>query len=166
MLLLTILDFLTKRKMENIVVESFNLIGIAIRTSNDKGKGEIDIPQLWGQFFAQNIAAKIPHKIDDNIYCLYTDYESDHTQPYTVLLGYKVPSLAEIPTGLIGKSFERGKYVPFHVVGNLQEGVVFNAWVNIWGMNLPRAYTADFEVYGAKAQNRENAEVDIFIAVK
>jgi predicted transcriptional regulator YdeE len=33
-------------------------------------------------------------------------------------------------------------------------------------MDLDRSYTADFEIYGEKAQNPENAEVDIFIAVK
>ena len=31
---------------------------------------------------------------------------------------------------------------------------------------MKRDYTADFEVYGEKAQNPENAEVDIFVAVK
>ena len=33
-------------------------------------------------------------------------------------------------------------------------------------MDLDRSYTADFEIYDEKAQNPENAEVDIFIAVK
>ncbi len=33
-------------------------------------------------------------------------------------------------------------------------------------MDMDRAFTADFEVYGEKAQNPSDAEVDIFIAVK
>jgi len=33
-------------------------------------------------------------------------------------------------------------------------------------MDLGRIFTADFEVYGEKAQNPSDAEVDIFIAVQ
>lgn len=35
----------------------------------------------------------------------------------------------------------------------------------LWNSDLPRKYTADFEIYGEKAQNPENAEVDILVAV-
>jgi predicted transcriptional regulator YdeE len=36
-----------------------------------------------------------------------------------------------------------------------------------WGnAGLPRAFTTDFEVYDERSQNPENAEVDIFVAVK
>ena len=33
-------------------------------------------------------------------------------------------------------------------------------------MELDRTYTADFEIYGEKTQNLQDAEVDIMIAVK
>ncbi|MFT4644864.1 MAG: putative transcriptional regulator YdeE [Planctomycetota bacterium] len=33
-------------------------------------------------------------------------------------------------------------------------------------MDLDRTYTADFEIYGEKVQNPQDAEVDIMIAVK
>lgn len=36
----------------------------------------------------------------------------------------------------------------------------------IWEMNLDRLYTADFEVFGEKAQNPANAEIDFLISVK
>lgn len=45
------------------------------------------------------------------------------------------------------------------------QGIVFEAWLEIWNLDIPRAYTADFEVYGEKTQNPADAEVDIFIAV-
>jgi len=37
--------------------------------------------------------------------------------------------------------------------------------MKIWDANLPRTFTADFEVYDEKAQNPEDAAVDIFIAI-
>ena len=97
---------------------------------------------------------------------MYTEYEKDHTKPYTTLLGCKVESLENIPTGMIGKTVEGGNYIKQTVKGNLMQGVIANAWIKIWNANFSRLYTADFEVYGEKAQNPENAEVDIFIAVK
>ena len=50
--------------------------------------------------------------------------------------------------------------------GSLNEGVVYQTWDKIWKSDLNRSYTADFEVYGKKAQNPENAEVEIFVAIK
>ena len=44
--------------------------------------------------------------------------------------------------------------------------MVFGEWTKIWNSDLVRTFTADFEVYGEKAQNPENAEVDIFVAIK
>ena len=39
-------------------------------------------------------------------------------------------------------------------------------WIKIWNSDLNRIFTSDFEIYGEKAHNPENAEVDIFIAMK
>jgi predicted transcriptional regulator YdeE len=44
--------------------------------------------------------------------------------------------------------------------------MVFNEWPKIWNSDLPRAFTADFEVYGDKAQHLSDAEVEIFISIK
>jgi predicted transcriptional regulator YdeE len=145
---------------------SFNIIGVSVRTTNENNQAVQDIPVLWNEFFAKNISEKIPDKLDDTIYCIYTDYEKDHTQPYTALIGCKVRSLENIPEGLTGKAFNESHYYNYKVKGNLVEGAVFEAWKTIWNSPIPRAFTVDFEVYSEKAQNPENAEVDIFIAVK
>ena len=147
-------------------IQKFNVIGIAVRTTNENEQASIDIPALWGKFMGEGIAEKIPNRIDHSIYCIYTDYEKDHTKPYTTILGCKVENLDIIPDGMVGKTFETADYEKYTVKGNLSQGLVYNAWLKIWNEELPRIFTADFEVYGEKAQNPENAEVDIFIAVK
>lgn len=45
---------------------------------------------------------------------------------------------------------------------------VVSTWMDIWKRDkeLNRSYTYDLEVYGERSQNKENPEVDIFIAVK
>ena len=147
-------------------LQSFSIIGISVRTTNENGQAGKDIPALWNRFIAEDIAAKIPCKTDTSIYCVYTDYEKDHTKPYTTIIGCKVADLNTIPVGMVGKTFSEGNYSVHTAKGNLLEGAVFNEWTRIWNANLPRTFTADFEVYGKKAQDSANAEVDIFIAVK
>jgi predicted transcriptional regulator YdeE len=151
--------------MNNLKIEPFKVIGISVRTTNENNQVAIDIVALWDKFLNENVLSAIPNKIDNTVFSIYTDYESDHTKPYTTFLGCKVKNLDSVPDGMIGKSFDGGDYVKFTVKGNLMDGLVAKKWSKIWGMDLPRVYTADFEVYGEKAQNPANAEVDIFIAV-
>ncbi len=46
------------------------------------------------------------------------------------------------------------------------KGLIVNHWSKIFAMNLDRNYIADFEVFGEKAQNPSNAEVDFYVGVK
>jgi predicted transcriptional regulator YdeE len=147
-------------------IEKFNLIGVAVRTTNEDKKSEQDIPALWGKFMSEGILQKIPNKIDDTIYCMYTDYERDYTKPYTTIIGCRVSSLENIPGGMTGKTIETGNYVKYIAKGNIMQGVVQDVWKDIWNSDIERTHIADFDVYGNKAQNLENAEVDIFVSVK
>lgn len=150
-----------------IKIEGFKIIGIETETTNENGKGAIDIGNLWEKFFAENVPSKILNQIDDEIYSIYTDYESDFKGKYKTILGLKVDSLQNIPSGLVGREFNAGKYQKFMAKGTMPNAVG-EKWQEIWANDsgLNRKYTADFEVYGKKALNGENSEVDIFIAIK
>ncbi len=152
--------------MEKETLNAFNLIGISVRTTNENQQAGLDIPKLWEKFMSESILAAIPNKVDQTIYCMYTDYEKDYTRPYTTILGCQVSTLDDIPVGMVGKRVESGQYSKFTAKGSLLEGVVFKAWEEIWRTDLQRAYTADFEVYGENAQNPQDATVDIFIALE
>lgn len=153
--------------MEKVKLAAFNIIGIAVRTTNENGKAAKDIPALWQQFMSENVLSKIPNKIDNTIYSLYTNYESDHTQPYTTIIGCKVENIDAVPEGMVGQSFDGGNYLKMIVRGNLAEDLIINQWLKIWEMSdLDRVYTADFDVFGEKAQNPSDAEIDIFVAIK
>ncbi len=151
--------------MQTVKIAAFKIIGLSVRTSNANGQSAQDIGALWGKFMSEGISSKIPNKIEDTVFSIYTNYEGDHTMPYDTVLGCKVDSLDEIPEGMIGQSFEGGEHVKFVAKGNLAQGAVYQTWGTIWGSELDRKYTADFEVYGEKAQNPADAEVDIFVAV-
>lgn len=147
-------------------IESFSVIGISVRTTNENQQAMTDIGQLWQQFISENLTDKIPNKIDTTVYCIYTDYEKDHTRPYTTVLGCRVSTLDIIPEGMIGKTFAGGAYQKVTAKGNIFQGALAEAWTQIWNSDLNRSYTADFEVYSEKAKNPEDAEVDIFIAIQ
>lgn len=150
--------------MDNIKMEAFNLIGISKRTSNLNYQAAQDITVLWEKFQEENIFESISNKMDQNIYAVYTDYEGDHNEPYTVLIGCKVPDLDNVNTGLSGRSFQKANYVKFSPKGKLPE-IVIEQWVKIWNSGMARAYTADLEVYSERSSDPENAEVDILIAI-
>ena len=135
-------------------------------TTNKNNQVAKDIGDLWGRFINDKVLEAIPNKIDNTIYSIYTDYESDHTKPYTTILGCKVKNLDTIPVGMVGKSIKGGNYVKFSTKGDLMKDLVINKWFEIWEMDLNRLFTADFEVFGEKAQNPADAEIDILIAIK
>lgn len=152
--------------MNNVKIEPFKVIGISVRTTNENGRAAKEIADLWGRFMNDKVLEAIPNKIDHTVYSIYTDYQSDHTKPYTAILGCKVGTLETIPEGMTGRSFDGGNYVKLTAKGDLTKGLIINEWSKIWEMDLKRSFTADFEVFGAKAQDPLNAEIDFLIAVK
>jgi predicted transcriptional regulator YdeE len=146
-------------------IETFYIIGLSVRTSNENSQAATDIPALWNRFFAEGVSSKIVNKLGEEMYCLYTDYEKDYTKPYATVLGYKVKDLDAIPEGLTGAIVPGKTFEAFTASGKLSDGIVYKEWTNIWSMPLDRAYSGDFEVYGPKSQNPEQAEVDIYIAL-
>ena len=147
-------------------LDAFNIIGIAIKTTNANRQAALDLGQLWEQFYSQHIIDQIPNKMGPEIYGIYTDYESDYQGNYTAIIGCKVLHLEEIPSGLIGKIIQGGRFQKFIAKGEMP-AAVGSTWQQIWAVDhsLNRAYQADFEIYGAKAQNGVNSEVAIYVGV-
>lgn len=152
--------------MENTKKEELTIVGISVRTSNTPGQADHHIPKLWNRFMEEGIATKVPNKVDETIYAVYTDYEGDHTEPYTTLIGYRVKDLNHIDESLTVKIIPASTYAKFTAKGNLVGGAVIDTWMEIWNANLSRTYTADLEVYGEKAVDPNNGEADIFVAIQ
>lgn len=65
--------------VKNQTIQKFHIIGISVRTINENGQSAKDIEALWGKFWGEGISKQIPNKISDDIYAVYTDYETDFT---------------------------------------------------------------------------------------
>ena len=145
--------------------EKVIIAGLAIRTTNENRQSAKDIPALWQRFFEEEVMRKLPGKIDNTLYCIYTDYEKDYTKPYTTLLGCRVSAAVHEP-GITTKIFNGDKYEIFIAKGALNDGIVYKEWLKIWSADINRLYSTDIEIYGAKAQDAMLAEVPILVAVK
>ncbi len=152
-------------KYETKELPQFNIVGISVRTTNQNGQSQKDIGELWGKFTGSNAAGQIHNKESNDIYCVYTDYESDYNGKYTTILGCRVKSLDSIPVGMVGITVSKTKYRVYTSVGKLP-GCVVDTWMKIWNTKIDRKYAADFDVYGAKAQNHDSAEVETYLSVK
>ena len=148
--------------MKEINLEESNIIGIITRASNSDTES---ISVLWGRFYSEDILNKIPNRINDEIISLYCDYEGDYTRPYNLLIGCGVSSTENIPKGMTAKKIPAGKYAVFTATGKIPDSIV-KTWQEIWNTGLKRTYMGDFEIYGEKSANPENAEVEIYIGIK
>ncbi|TXI15217.1 MAG: AraC family transcriptional regulator [Pedobacter sp.] len=151
---------------KTIQLDQFQVIGISVRTTNQNGQSQKDIGNLFGRFMMENLIEKIPNKENNDIYCIYTDYESDQTAPYTTIIGCRVSSLQSIPEGFISKVIPKTTYQIYTSKGKLPD-CVGETWMKIWNENSPnRKYIADFDVYGSKSQNPTEAEVDTYLSIR
>ncbi len=143
------------------------IIGISVKTTNENGQSTADIEQLWEYFFSKNIISHIPNKKNENIFSIYTDYESDFRGKYTTILGVEVTSLEEIPEGMIGREFPEQTFKKIITKGEIPKAVGI-AWQQIWDMDLElnRSYLYDYDLYTQKSQQGTASEVEIFVGVK
>lgn len=154
--------------MEFVSLESFAVIGIEARTSNALEMSfEGVIPEQWGRFMREDLAGKIPNRADSDIIALYTDYDSDDSGMYTVVLGVRVTCADEIPEGMVLRNVPSSRYAIFPSARGPAARVVFETWQKIWKANdLNRSYQADFEVYGAEAADPRDCRIDIYVGVR
>lgn len=150
---------------KTIELNYFSIVGISARTTNQNGRSQADIGRLWQKFIGENLIAKIPEKASSEIYCVYTDYESDFNGAYTIIIGCRVNSTNMIPEGFEKKDIQKGKYLKIESNGKLPDCVV-QSWTAIWQSAIDRAYLADFDLYGAGCEDPQNATVDIYLSVK
>lgn len=150
--------------MKVIQKEEFYVVGISVRTTNEKGNAKEAIPKLWKDFMELDMYNKVINRKEEAIYAVYTNYEKDHTKPYDTILGFKVNDLNTIPENMVGVTIKKSSYKQFIATGDLTKDIVIHKWMEIWNTDLDRAYSADFEVYD-KIQDPKNGEVEIFIAI-
>lgn len=149
---------------------AFDVIGIITRTSNKAAFQEGTIQKLWERFMTEQIFNKIPNKQDNAVIALYHDYEGDKDGEYSLLIGVRVTSIENIPSGMIAKHVIAEDRALFTTNQGPQTEVVIGEWQKIWNVEaqgeLARSYTFDYELYDERSYDPANAIVEIHIGVK
>lgn len=161
-------------KKELINKPEIKLIGLTARTNN---QNEMDpetseIGKLAGHFWGQNIASQIPNRKNPGAtLSIYTDYDSNEHGNYTYFIGEEVNSFENVPSEFQQLTIPAATYQKFTTSSGKMPAVVINAWKEIWKMSSAdfggeRAYVADFEVFDQRANDPNNASLDIYIGIK
>lgn len=149
---------------------AFDVIGITVRCSTQEAIRNNTIGKLWQRFFEDQIFTKIPNKIDTTLIALYYDFESDKTGEYTTLIGVRVSSDKEVPSGMVVKHVPADNREVFLTEQGPMGQVVFGTWQKIWQLEdagkLKHSYTVDYELYDERSRDLQNAQVEIHVGVK
>lgn len=152
-------------KYEIVELQEKVVAGIEIKTTNQNGKAMKDIGVTWQKLFTEGSYEIIPNKVNNKTIGLYTQYEGDYTKPYIFLAGAEVSQSVKNNQEIINKVIPKGKYAKFVITGDVQNSVG-QAWQEIWGMDLKRKYTCDFEEYQNNSEDMQNQEIHIYIAIE
>jgi predicted transcriptional regulator YdeE len=149
----------------------FTVVGLSVRTTNQaEAGGNGLIPPLWQRAMQQGSLESIPHRADNNITLVYTNYASDNNGEYTYVLGVRVSAVDKVPDGMVTVAVPGGKYAVVESdQGSLPE-VLPKVWLRINTMPAAklggqRAYKADFEVY-PEGFDWQNAQIPIHLGLK
>ncbi|MER7505318.1 effector binding domain-containing protein [Nonomuraea pusilla] len=140
------------------------VVGFAVRTTN---ADELDplrakLPALWQRAGAPGAFAHVPGRVDENLYAVLTDYESDHHGAYTEIVGIGVRTVPRLPEGMVAVRVPAARSLRVEARGPVPQ-VLVEAWQQVWkhtesGGTPPRAFTTDLEVHHLDG-------VDLYIAV-
>lgn len=140
------------------------VMGLALRTTNEEMQSAKEIPLLWERFYNEGIQSEIPNQKTGEVLGLYCEYEKDHTKPYTLVAGCEVTLVGEVQEGLVLKKIPAAKYATFEISGNFPEQLM-KVWMWIWEGNLKRSYTGDFEVYPPGFHPETNSDLLLYVAI-
>lgn len=147
---------------EVVNMKGKTVVGFAARTNNFAPDMQMVIGGLWEKLYSDNNYDSIYEKCNDKAMGIYTDYDGDEKQDYTVLAACEVKEAADLPKGMEARTLPAGKFAKFIVKGHMQKAVAA-FWQELWQMDLARSFQYDFEEY--QNGDMEHAEVHIYIGL-
>ena len=140
---------------------AFVVVGMACRASNERPE---TVQAFWQRLLAEGGWERIPNKADHRIISLYTDFETDHTGDYTLLIGARVTDVETVPEDMVAIQVPPARYAVFKSVGPMPDALLAT-WQRVWDSGLVRAYTTDFDVYPEPPATADSDGVLSFVAL-
>lgn len=130
--------------------QALHVVGIALRTHN--GEAFQTIAPFWGRFAQCGLADRLPHRLSDDVYAVYTHFQNagvDNGGWYTLVIGHAVPGYAPTlpPEGLAHVVAPASQRAVFEVAQGRSD-LVGAEWQQIWQRtDLRKTTVADYERY-------------------
>lgn len=141
--------------------QALRIIGIELRTSNTEALHTI--PPHWHRFVSEAVLERIPGKLSDDVYAIYTHFENagrNNQGIYSLIIGAPVSSEATVPAGMSHAVLPASRRAVFPVPQG-QPQAVGDVWQAVWQRSdLPKTFVADGERY------RANGEIDILVGLR
>lgn len=145
----------------------FYVVGMETRTTNalEAAPSTAKVPALWERVRSDPLMESIPKRLaKGKMFGVYYNYEGDENGMYSLLVGYQVPDLRDVPMGLKGVTVEDGRYLVFTAEGEMP-GALRQTWTEIWEYfcqpGAPkRALSYDYEIYDSFTK------VSVYIALQ
>ncbi len=141
--------------------ENFHVAGIELRTSNIKAAQTI--PPHWQRFQQEGVLARLPGKLSDEVYAVYTRFENqgrNNQGMYSLVLGAKVNPADPVPAGMTQVVVPAGPRMVFPVEAGRFD-LVGQVWYTIWNFHeREKTFIAEYERYSA------SGDIDIFIGIR
>jgi predicted transcriptional regulator YdeE len=116
------------------------IVGKELRTTNDNAQAFTDIPTFWEKFYQDGTIEKIPHKVTEDIYAIYTNFAHegiDNMGVYSFIIGCQVHAGEHPPEGLVSVELPRATYAVFSSEPGRPEKIV-ETWQKIWQLSESR----------------------------
>ncbi|GAA4943215.1 putative transcriptional regulator YdeE [Nonomuraea thailandensis] len=140
------------------------VVGFAVRTTNadELDPARAKLPGLWRRAGAPGAFAHVPGRVDENLYAVLTDYESDHHGAFTQIVGTGVRTVPRLPEGMVAVRVPAAHALRLEARGPMPQALA-ESWQAVWkhtesGGTPPRAFTTDLEVHHPDG-------VDLYVAV-
>jgi predicted transcriptional regulator YdeE len=161
-------------KQTSITLPSITLIGISERTAFQFEMNPMTskIGPCCQRYFGENLIGKVQGRTKPGTtYCVYTDYESNHTGAYTFFIGEEVDENTEVPEGLSKFVIPAQTYTKFTTVPGPMPMAVIEAWQKIWQMTPEqlggnRRFDTDFQIHDERSLNPMSTVLDLFVGVE
>jgi predicted transcriptional regulator YdeE len=165
-------------QQQQLSLPSITLVGIDARTNNSFETSPMTskifpCAQRYGQ---EQLFDKIEHrKKPGTTFCVYTDYESDHTGDYTFFIGEQInEDAADTYTpaeGLKKIVIPSQRYAKFTTQSGQMPLVAITAWQLIWQMTPDtlggkRRFHSDFQIHDERALNPMSTVLDIYVGLE
>jgi predicted transcriptional regulator YdeE len=167
---------------ELVFVEEKKIVASSVRTSfnNESSADDAKIGSIVSSYFSTGLSEQVKHKKHPGtVIDGFMGYESTHQHgcfydgAYTYFIGEEVSDFGDTNYESVNLKkivIPSGNYVKFTTIEGLMPNIIIDAWHTIWRMTEEelggkRAYLVDFQVFGEKSRDPEQASIEIYIGI-